>query len=322
MKRHFDDEQISLLVGEALSEAPDQKATDEAWAAFARSHRIGGHVNDTQSLEAKFRHRPSARLVWWAAASVAVAAMVVGLCFVPWGGQAETSDGFVCFYAAREVPDRLTETDVRGICTVSTPPSATTTVKLGDGTVVTLSANSTLTYPATFKGKRRREVTLEGEAWFKVAPDKTHPFSVEAGKMRTNVLGTTFIVRAYKNDYPVVALIEGRVNLTSDGTSVDITPGQKGLLADDGIMVAKANMGALTDWMRQEFDMDNTPLSEALESIASWYNMTVVVRNTERMEREIHFRFSRKAKVEEVVEALNDLNVASLRVNNRRIEVE
>lgn len=242
--------------------------------------------------------------------------------FLPLRESQPAADGFVCFYAAKNAPDRLTETNEGGTCKVSTPPSATATVRLGDGTVVTLSANSTLTYPATFKGKRRREVTLEGEAWFKVAPDKTHPFSVEAGKMRTNVLGTTFIVRAYKNDSPVVALIEGRVNLTSDGTSVDITPGQKGLLADDGIMVAKANMGALTDWMRQEFVMDNTPLSEALESIASWYNMTVVVRNTERMERKIHFRFSRKAKVEVVVEALNDLNVASLRVNNRRIEVE
>lgn len=316
MKRHFDDEQISILVGEALTEAPDRQATDDEWKAFARSHRIGGHGTSTVARV------PRRRPLRWIAAGLAAAAVAAGLWFLPLRESQPSADGFVCFYAAREIPDRLTETNEGGTCTVTTPPSATATVRLGDGTVVTLSANSTLTYPATFRGKARREVKLDGEAWFKVAHDKAHPFSVEAGRMHTNVLGTTFVVRAYKDDVPEVALIEGRVNLTSDNTSVDIVPGQKGRLGNGGIVVAKANITSATDWMRGEFVMDNTPLSDALESIASWYNMTVVVRNTDRMDRKIHFRFSRKATIEEVVEALNDLNVAPVHVDKGRIEVE
>lgn len=316
MKRHFDDEQISILVGEALTEAPDKQATDDEWKAFARSHRIGDNGSSTVPLV------PRRRPFKWIVAGVAAAAVAAGLWFVPLRENKPAADGFVCFYAAKNAPDRLTETSEGGTCTVTTPPSTTTTVKLDDGTTVMLSANSTLTYPATFRGKERREVTLEGEAWFKVAHDKAHPFSVEAGKMHTNVLGTTFVVRAYRDDVPEVALIEGRVNLTSDDTSVDIVPGQKGQLGNEGIVVAKANLTAATDWMRREFVMDNTPLSEALESIASWYNTTVVARNTERMDRKIHFRFSRKATIAEVVEALNDLNVASVRLNKGRIEVE
>lgn len=42
---------------------------------------------------------------------------------------------------------------------------------LSDGTVVYLNSESRLKYPAGFTGERR-EVELEGEAYFEVTPDK------------------------------------------------------------------------------------------------------------------------------------------------------
>lgn len=82
---------------------------------------------------------------------------------------------------------------------------------LSDGTKVSLNANSTLKYPKHFSADKR-EVSLEGEAFFEVAHDKSRPFSVRAGSTKTTVLGTKFNVSAYNTQKNVaVALVEGRV---------------------------------------------------------------------------------------------------------------
>ena len=49
---------------------------------------------------------------------------------------------------------------------------------LPDGTSVMLNSKSTLFYPESFNGKTR-SVYLIGEGYFKVMPDKEHPFSVK-----------------------------------------------------------------------------------------------------------------------------------------------
>lgn len=86
-----------------------------------------------------------------------------------------------------------------------------TQLTLSDGTMVTLNANSSLKYPKSFAAKKR-EVILDGEAFFDVSKDRARPFSVNAKGTRTTVLGTKFNISAYpagKNT--VIALVEGKV---------------------------------------------------------------------------------------------------------------
>lgn len=88
---------------------------------------------------------------------------------------------------------------------------------LSDGTKITLNCNSTLKYPKVFKGDKR-DVELDGEAFFEVAKDKTKPFSVMANGIKTTVLGTKFNVSAYKNTAKInVALVEGKVEVQTLG---------------------------------------------------------------------------------------------------------
>lgn len=93
-----------------------------------------------------------------------------------------------------------------------------TTLTLTDGTKISLASNSTLKYPKTFSGNKR-EISLEGEAYFEVAKDKSRPFSVTANGIKTTVLGTKFNISAYANS-PIlkVALLEGKVAVqTAEG---------------------------------------------------------------------------------------------------------
>jgi len=87
---------------------------------------------------------------------------------------------------------------------------------LSDGTRVWLNAGSRLTYPAVFPVDRR-EVQLDGEAYFDVAPDSKAPFSVHARKITVGVLGTSFNVKAYNDDDEIeTTLISGKVQVTLD----------------------------------------------------------------------------------------------------------
>jgi transmembrane sensor len=101
-------------------------------------------------------------------------------------------------------------------------------VLLPDGSVVVLNANSHLEYPAHF-GSGNREVMLsDGEAYFQVAPDPSHPFVVTAGGLKTTVLGTSFNIRTYVRDAAtVLALVTGKVSVSAEGAApVALDPGK------------------------------------------------------------------------------------------------
>lgn len=87
-------------------------------------------------------------------------------------------------------------------------------VKLPDGSEVLLESNSKLTYPALFTNNERN-VTLDGEAVFKVQSDKENPFYVSSSVTSPKVMahGTEFRVINYKDeDKLYVFLKHGKVD--------------------------------------------------------------------------------------------------------------
>ncbi|MEI3422821.1 MAG: FecR domain-containing protein [Butyricimonas faecihominis] len=62
-----------------------------------------------------------------------------------------------------------------------------------------LNSESALRYPVSFVGPERK-VYLTGEAYFDVIEDRAHPFSVDVNGSVVRVLGTSFDVRAYRDE--------------------------------------------------------------------------------------------------------------------------
>ena len=82
------------------------------------------------------------------------------------------------------------------------------TIRLADGTAVTLNTRTKMTVAFT---ERRRLIRLvRGQALFQVFHDRSRPFVVEAADRQVTALGTTFEVRVDPGRINVV-LIEGRV---------------------------------------------------------------------------------------------------------------
>jgi transmembrane sensor len=100
--------------------------------------------------------------------------------------------------------------------------AATSVIHLPDGSTVTLGQHSKLYYttpPAGGNGGRaggdgKREVYLDGEAFFDVRKDAARPFYVYTGQVITKVLGTSFFVRSNPSDPTTVVIVRtGKVSV-------------------------------------------------------------------------------------------------------------
>ena len=193
--------------------------------------------------------------------------------------------------------------------TLTVPRCSYYQLQLADGTEVWLNAESRLVYPNRFSGNRR-EVELQGEGYFKVAPDPLHPFIVKSGKIVTEVLGTEFNMRNYNEKDAHVTLLKGSVKVRNhiSATEVVIRPGEDAfLLADGTFEVREVDTDHYYLWTEGYFYFDNEPVVDIVCELGRWYNMQVEFQNSASMHYRLHFLAERDRPVEEALQLLNML---------------
>lgn len=79
----------------------------------------------------------------------------------------------------------------------STAKGEQKTLLLPDGSQILLNANSSLSYSSDYK--TNRNLILSVEAYFKVVKNPNSPFIVKSEQFETKVIGTSFTIKAYKN---------------------------------------------------------------------------------------------------------------------------
>lgn len=323
VSENVSDARLSQIFGEALGDEPSKEETLAAWEAFEKKHISSEeeHLSfEKESIVKNEKKVSKARILTWITASVAVAASLFLFIFRSSQEISQPTEFSMELFSEVTSPKQVEQTLSNGYCVVSTPAATTTLVTLSDGTKVMLNANSTLEYPASFDDAEVREVRLKGEAHFEVTKNPHRPFVVKAGEMQTQVLGTIFDVKAYRKDAPKVTLMQGKVKVSNADTEVEMRPGQTATLQADKIVVSKASPSA-SDWLEGDFDMDQVTLAEAMSDIGAWYNKTVVFQSQANMDKLIHFRFSRRASLQEIITALNEMGVAKVRIEKGKIMV-
>ena len=145
-----------------------------------------------------------------------------------------------------------------------------------DGTVAHLNSESKIHYPVKF-GLFERRIRLEGEAYFEVTHNPRRPFVVEFEGGEIQVLGTSFNVKAYRDDDIVaVTLDEGRVVLDGRSGSFELTPSEQ-LLYDrrsgEGRIVRVGDSIPYSIWKDDVISFRDTPLAEVLETLSRWYDV-------------------------------------------------
>lgn len=95
------------------------------------------------------------------------------------------------------------------------------TLQLPDKSTVRLSPNSRIAYANDFDTSGTRDIYLVGEAIFSVQKNPSRPFRVFANEIMTKVLGTSFLVRSFKQDSVI------KVSVNSGKVSVFLQEGPK-----------------------------------------------------------------------------------------------
>ena len=168
--------------------------------------------------------------------------------------------------------------------TIVVPRGGEYEVRLPDGSYVWMNADSEIRFPVVFTGQTR-QVSLKGEAYFKVEKDSLHPFIVNVyDKLKVEVLGTEFNVQAYSGDEVVKTTLNcGKVRVMMGKEALELAPDQQAVcdLRHRRFHKIEVNANYFSAWKDGKFIFEDEPLENILNSLARWYNISVFYQNEE-----------------------------------------
>jgi len=240
------------LIKRVASERPPPTSADAAWVQAVKTLGVGR------------KPRVSRRLLMVALAAAAVLIALIG------GGR-----------VLRRAPQWKE---------YATAAAQRMVIRLQDGTQVTIAPKSRVRYTADF-GRAHRDLYLDGEAYFQVAPDSLRPLRVHTAGSVTEDLGTAFVVTAYAEQRTTeVVVAEGRVALwradttprRDDRPALVLEARELGRLDASGVATLRrgVDIGRHLAWTTGVLAFDGTPLSEVMPALERWYNVEIRLSDT------------------------------------------
>lgn len=184
-------------------------------------------------------------------------------------------------------------------------------VLLPDGSKVCLNAGTLLIYPSTFASEARN-VYLSGEAFFEVAKDKEHPFTVTTNHLTLKVLGTTFNVSAYPDNNQVMATLETgklQVKVNEQPAEYLLEPNDQLIYtpATGKIQRHKVNTASYSDWRTGGLFFGNTPFSDVLHTLERAYGVNFHLHTSAYQNQSLRVHFNKGESLEHVLQIIKIL---------------
>jgi transmembrane sensor len=205
-------------------------------------------------------------------------------------------------------------------------------IMLQDSSFINLSSGSMLRYDTPFQ-KNKREVWLQGEAYFKVAKNETKPFTVYAAGLATTALGTEFrITTNDKRNNIIVRLYKGKVfiqpatySLKGWNKNIYLLPGEQMQYNTDKMLVAVGKIindnnpsskrapinsaGKKNEAIaNQSLSFNSTSLSEVLEKLAKYYGARIEFNKAEIKEMSFTGNITRNDSLPTVLKIVAQMN--------------
>ncbi|MCE6991024.1 FecR family protein [Dyadobacter sp. CY323] len=166
-------------------------------------------------------------------------------------------------------------------------------VDMEDGSKITIAPAGRLRYPKK-PNADKREVYLEGEAFFDIAKDPGHPFFVYSNGLITKVLGTSFSIEAYYDSNEVTVEVKtGRVAVFAEsdpavkekisGTGLQgvvLRPNQKIIYSRDEVRMVKTLVEqpemVVAKALTPQFEFEDTPASDVFDKVGKAYGIDIL----------------------------------------------
>lgn len=195
--------------------------------------------------------------------------------------------------------------------TLKVPYGKRFNIVFSDGSKANLNSGSIIKYPVKFIENKKREVFLEGEAFFDVTENKNDLFVVNSNGINVEVYGTKFNVRNYSEDFNSdIVLVEGSVGIKNSGILEEtiLKPGFRGSVNKENFSVetTKVNTKIYTSWIDGEVIFRNETFSQILKKLERLYNVTII-DNRQELSNEF-FNAAIDVENEDIEKVLNYFN--------------
>lgn len=166
---------------------------------------------------------------------------------------------------------------------ISTSRGERGSVMLSDGTRIVVNAESTLRIPNHF-GVEKREVFLQGEAFFDVAKDPNRSFMIHVNGATIEVLGTRFSVKSYPEEDEIQTVVEeGVVAIHSlEAGLTDRVMLTRGMVANldlsrqEIVTRSLKDLSVFLSWKDGFLTFDQTPMAEVARQLERKYDVDVL----------------------------------------------
>jgi ferric-dicitrate binding protein FerR (iron transport regulator) len=172
-------------------------------------------------------------------------------------------------------------------------------LQLEDGSTVTIYPGSKLAFPKHFAAGKR-EVYLDGEAFFSISKNPNRPFFVYSNSIVTQVLGTSFDI-SRKNGQLEVAVKTGRVAVYENKEQITIDEVQQ---KSNGVIITP--------------NQKVTYYQEERHFVTSIVDQPVPVLKESKIEKEVHFIYN-ETPVYKVLNDLEDTYELEIVLENEKI---
>lgn len=135
---------------------------------------------------------------------------------------------------------------------------------LPDGTQVRLEPDSKISWNRKAFGRKKRELTMEGEVFFDVAHNAGKPFIIHHGKLETTVRGTSFTIHTDKEEN-TVTVRNGKVEVRNGHrilATLEINDCLTYHNAEDNAEVSKRQWIDSSAWTRTPLRLDNANMDQ------------------------------------------------------------
>lgn len=166
--------------------------------------------------------------------------------------------------------------------TITTPRGQTREVMLPDSSKVWLNADSKIKFAENFT-PQKREVYLEGEAFFDIKQETSRSFTVHSGEVATQVLGTAFNVNNYAgNETLVVTVVQGKVQVAKANATIGIVTRDQQVTynrATGAVLQQKTDATASSSWKEGWLVFKEQSFQEIVSQLQRKYDTTIEIQD-------------------------------------------
>ncbi len=201
-------------------------------------------------------------------------------------------------------------------------------VTLDDGTLVHLNYDSRLIYPEKFGD--RRDVILDGEAYFMVAKDKSRQFVVHTAQGDVKVFGTEFYITTSPriaqdptlSNKGYIVLVQGSISFTpTNGKEQMMQPAQQLFFTDGELSIRNIDPAPYVAWNEGKFLFEDCPLWQLMDVLERWHHVKTIYKSERLKDLRFMGSLNRYDNVEPTLKAIEKSTGVSVSLSNGTVIV-